>query len=246
MTDILELLKNVAKQVHSIILDYPHIIAIFRERAKEVCSEYLRYLVAIEKVNPAECTDEEIDNPDTMLDIDETALKTIPRDPIHGSGGYYRLPATKKEELNEQYTALAVLHDHVLREQLQEDGVILRDKSFACLMVQKSIIGNKAYYDDKFYQDALTAVEEDLPLHRSTAGGMKKSREKDGKKRKQVQKSVELVFGDKPYLKKRKLSGEDTEKLRKLVNKSLKDRNQETATNQAIANAKCTILNKKK
>jgi len=129
---------KVAKQVHSILLDYPHSIAIFREKAREIVQKYNRYLVAF-----------------------EMALKTIPRDPIRGSE-YYREPATKREELSEQYTALAVLHDSVLREKSQSSVIILTDKSWSCLTIQKSILGNKTDYDEKFYQDALEAVKADL------------------------------------------------------------------------------------
>jgi hypothetical protein len=172
--------KKVAKQVHSILLDYLHSIAIFRERAREFCAEYQRYFDTIERVNPAEATEEEFNNPDTMPDdIDEMALKTIPRDPIRGSE-YYKEPATKREELSEQYTALAVLHDVELRKTLQSSVIILTDKSWACLMVQKSILGNKADYDEKFYQDALEAVTADLASKQQA--GQKPTAASGGKK----------------------------------------------------------------
>lgn len=164
MAAIPEVLEHVAKQVDSILLDDPHSIAIFRKRAREFCADYQRYFDAREKVDPAEITDEEADR-ETWPDIDETALKTIPRDPMRGGmrgAKYFRLPATTKEALSEQYTALAVLHDFVLREELQESQVILIDKSWACLTVQKLILANKTCYNEKFYQDAVEAVKADL------------------------------------------------------------------------------------
>jgi len=169
MAEIPKWKQQIAEQVHSLLLDYPHSVAIFRKRVRELCAEYQSHVDARDRVDTAIIADEEFDSlvmgsGSQKVDppkIDETVLKTIPRDPIRG-GEYYRLPVTMEETLNEQYTTLAVLHDFALREKLQESGIILTDKSFACLMVQKLVIGNKTDYDESFYQDALEAVKADL------------------------------------------------------------------------------------
>lgn len=169
MAEIPKWKQEIARQVHSLLLDYPYSVLIFRKRARELCAEYQRHLDARDKVDTALIADEEFDslvmgNCSQKVDppeTDETVLKTIPRDPIRGSE-YYKEPATKSEELCEQYTALAVLHDSVLREELQSSVIILTDKSWACLMIQKSILGNKTDYDQKFYEDTLEAVKADI------------------------------------------------------------------------------------